>query len=277
MATPTEEARAILARIESSLQLRPPQRGEGAPLSSYAVRAIAAVTGQGVYVLEILRNEQPGGKLETRPKRNPLTASVLSSVTKLLGNDPNRVFWMIVNLGSSAVLIDFDNDPTTTSGLQVSPNGGVVTCEGNELRVYGPATARSSYYDRNPVKRVLTANDDAGAANLADGAGWTYTVPAATKAYWEAAMVQVRLRNLVACDDQSRAYIAVTPSGGVATNLLVACTFKGEAGTRDTVALGAIGLLAAGDSVSGRRFTNNAAVGSNVELLTSSMFTEFDA
>lgn len=63
----------------------------------------------------------------TVPSFDPETATVGTSVVKLLPSDPNRVGFIVVNLGSAAVYIKPRLDVSATSGIRLAPNGGSLT------------------------------------------------------------------------------------------------------------------------------------------------------
>jgi len=58
---------------------------------------------------------------------NPLVSSVGTSVTRLLGNNPNRVAWRIVNLSSNNLYILNDEEVSSSRGIMLYPNGGTAS------------------------------------------------------------------------------------------------------------------------------------------------------
>lgn len=50
--------------------------------------------------------------------------STLGTVFPILGADPERVGWGIINLGSSTLFIAFDESVSSTRGIYVGANGG---------------------------------------------------------------------------------------------------------------------------------------------------------
>jgi len=60
----------------------------------------------------------------TEPRINPVTNSVGTSIVRILGNNPNRMSFSIVNLGTSAMFIAPDNGPSTSRGIRLDAGGG---------------------------------------------------------------------------------------------------------------------------------------------------------
>ena len=59
----------------------------------------------------------------TRPVESNPTATATAS--RLLQNNPNRVEFTVVNLGTQVVYISLANAVSSTNGIPLSPNGGV--------------------------------------------------------------------------------------------------------------------------------------------------------
>jgi len=70
--------------------------------------------------------------VDTRSLQDPVTASCLTTVTELLLNNPDRLSWIIVNLGTTAMYIAWDRTVSATHGVYVSPNGGMITLTADE-------------------------------------------------------------------------------------------------------------------------------------------------
>lgn len=64
-------------------------------------------------------------KVRTRGVENPLAVTSLG-VTPLLilGNNPNRLGFVIINLSDNAVFVSLTNEVASTRGIRLSPNGG---------------------------------------------------------------------------------------------------------------------------------------------------------
>lgn len=52
------------------------------------------------------------------------TVSVATTATKIVGNNPDRVMLLLVNLGGTPVNVVPDNDPSSSKGITISQNGG---------------------------------------------------------------------------------------------------------------------------------------------------------
>lgn len=52
------------------------------------------------------------------------TVLVTTSATKLVGNNPDRVMLMFVNLAGAPVFVLPGNNPSATNGISISQNGG---------------------------------------------------------------------------------------------------------------------------------------------------------
>lgn len=61
------------------------------------------------------------------PRVNRTASQAATTVTKIMNNNPKRVYANIVNLGSNDVYIMIDNAVSSSRGIYVSPNGGSVT------------------------------------------------------------------------------------------------------------------------------------------------------
>lgn len=55
-----------------------------------------------------------------------------TSVVKILGNNPNRLAWIIVNLSVNTLYIALTNDPSSSKGILIGANGGTATMIWNE-------------------------------------------------------------------------------------------------------------------------------------------------
>jgi len=76
---------------------------------------------------------------KTRLVVNPVTDTVGTTSTEILRNNPDRIFWLIVNLSGNNGYVGWDNAVGTTRGLLVAANGGFVSAcieEDGELVIY---------------------------------------------------------------------------------------------------------------------------------------------
>jgi hypothetical protein len=62
--------------------------------------------------------------VKTRIVINDIVNSVGTSVTKILANKPDRLAFLIVNLGTGALYILSDPTVSATKGILIEPNGG---------------------------------------------------------------------------------------------------------------------------------------------------------
>lgn len=75
----------------------------------------------------------------TRGVTNPVTASCGTSATTLLGNNPDRLGYLLVNLGTTAMHVAWDREVDEDHGVYVAPNGGsfgLIADEDGELVGY---------------------------------------------------------------------------------------------------------------------------------------------
>jgi len=63
----------------------------------------------------------------SRPIINPVTDTVATTPTLILRNNPDRIFWLIVNLSANNGYIGWDTLVSSTRGLLVAANGGFVS------------------------------------------------------------------------------------------------------------------------------------------------------
>jgi len=79
----------------------------------------------------------------SRPVINPVTDTVGTTPTLILRNNPDRLFWLAVNLSANNGYVGWDTQVSPTRGLFIAGNGGFVSCsieEDGELviqEVYG--------------------------------------------------------------------------------------------------------------------------------------------
>jgi len=75
----------------------------------------------------------------TKPKINPVTDTVATTPTEVLRNNPNRIFWLVVNLSVNDGYVGWDNAVSSSRGLPIAASGGFVSCnieEDGELVIY---------------------------------------------------------------------------------------------------------------------------------------------
>jgi hypothetical protein len=74
-------------------------------------------------LVEVLENMYG---VRTDMRVNPITDTIATSATQLLRNNPNRLAWTLINLGSEAVYLSFTPDVGTTKGIYVASGGGTM-------------------------------------------------------------------------------------------------------------------------------------------------------
>lgn len=62
----------------------------------------------------------------TRAVENPVVAAVGTSALTVLRNNPDRVFWLVVNLSSNVVYVALARDVSNTKGVRLEAHGGWV-------------------------------------------------------------------------------------------------------------------------------------------------------
>jgi len=75
----------------------------------------------------------------TRPIINPVTATVLTTATLVLRNNPDRIFWLVINLSVNKGYAGWDTEVASTKGIPLAANGGYVSCnieEDGELVIH---------------------------------------------------------------------------------------------------------------------------------------------
>ena len=86
----------------------------------------------------------------TRAVENPVVAEVGTSVVEVLKNNPDRVFWLIVNLSTNVVYVALKEDVSETKGMRLDTSGGWVSFSVEEdgeavgYAVYAKATGAAS-------------------------------------------------------------------------------------------------------------------------------------
>ena len=75
----------------------------------------------------------------TRLIINPVTPTVGTAPTLILKNNPDRIFWLIVNLSAYDGYAGWSTDVSATKGLLIPANGGYASAsiaEDGELVIY---------------------------------------------------------------------------------------------------------------------------------------------
>jgi len=91
-------------------------------------------------------------KVKTRTEINKEgVTNVGTSVKKLLGNNPNRLAWIIINLSVNTLYVALTNDPSSSKGILIGANGGTATMLWNEdfeatgYEIWGIGSASNTY------------------------------------------------------------------------------------------------------------------------------------
>jgi len=74
----------------------------------------------------------------SRPIINPVTNTVATTPTLILRNNPDRIYWLIVNLSPYDGYVGWDSQVSATRGLLLPANGGyasVSIVEDGELTI----------------------------------------------------------------------------------------------------------------------------------------------
>jgi len=69
---------------------------------------------------------------KSRPIVNPVTDTVLTTPTEILRNNPDRIFWLIVNLSPNNGYAGWDREVSATRGLFIPSNGGYASASVEE-------------------------------------------------------------------------------------------------------------------------------------------------
>jgi len=76
---------------------------------------------------------------KTRLIVNPVTPTVGTTATEILRNNPDRVFWLIVNLSPNDGYAGWDREVSSSKGILIPANGGYASAsieEDGELVIY---------------------------------------------------------------------------------------------------------------------------------------------
>jgi hypothetical protein len=75
----------------------------------------------------------------TTVRVNPVTDAVGTTATLILRNNPERIFWLAVNLSSNKGYVGWDAQVSSSKGIPIAPSGGYVSCtleEDGELTIH---------------------------------------------------------------------------------------------------------------------------------------------
>lgn len=252
------------------------------PLSTYAVKALAANAAVSLYGFQTVDVPILGLKSLRRSRTRPLPASAASVGTSsetVLGDDANRTGYVLVNLGNNPLYVHIgEGEASATNGLFISANGGTLVVNYNSVYVVGPASARPEPRDRNPATRRANNEITAGAATRADTVDATYTVPAGKKAIMFVGRVATENRSTTALNGPAHARISYSPSGGGGGAVLARADLTvGEASNVRIDHLPNPTDILSGDSVNCQSFSGNSAVGSDVRFQSDWLIMEYDA
>jgi len=64
--------------------------------------------------------------IRTRPVANPLISTVDATPLRLFTNNPNRVALLVVNLSANDLYLLWRESVSSTNGMLLTPNGGVL-------------------------------------------------------------------------------------------------------------------------------------------------------
>jgi len=78
----------------------------------------------------------------TRAVENPVTNAIGVAVEEALKNNPDRVFWLIINLSTNTVYVALSEDVSASKGIRLDAMGGWASMSVEED---GEATAYAVY------------------------------------------------------------------------------------------------------------------------------------
>jgi len=141
-------------------------------------------------------------------------------------------------------------------------------------RVGFPGGPRLDWYDRNPGnQRQLYAV--AGVAPHLETIRWTYTVPAAKKAWISAAFVAARRATAATTAGEVRARVVFAPSGGQYGSIIMARIFGNVVNDQDKAAFGPGMMMQATDQLLG--LTMDLSTGGTIDYEVTAVIVEFGA
>ena len=86
----------------------------------------------------------------TRPVENPVVDEVGTTAIVVLKNNPDRVFWLIMNLSDNIIYLALKSDVSSSKGIRLDPHGGYASMSAEEdgeapaYEVHALATAAAS-------------------------------------------------------------------------------------------------------------------------------------
>tara|TARA_Y100000310_G_scaffold345713_1_gene468698 strand:- start:7341 stop:7718 length:378 start_codon:yes stop_codon:yes gene_type:complete len=98
--------------------------------------------------LEELTRGRFGGP--TTSRENPINTAISTSVTAILRSNPDRVGWLITNVGSFDIYLGYDAEVSATNGVPIQAGGGTAIVSFEEdgmdcgLPVFGLAPSGAS-------------------------------------------------------------------------------------------------------------------------------------
>lgn len=75
---------------------------------------------------------------KTKANINPVTGTVKTTATKILNNNPRRIFWLATNLSVNKGYVGWDPQVSSSRGIPIAPSGGYVSAcleEDGELTI----------------------------------------------------------------------------------------------------------------------------------------------
>jgi len=143
------------------------------------------------------------------------------------------------------------------------------------VRVGTPsAVARPEWYDRNPGVNLRSYNGSHIAPHaLAER--WNYTVPAGKKAFIENFEVFIQRETAATTVGHPLAQLALTPSGGSKTVMVLLWELSNTVGEHKAVFAGQGGVLLAGDRIVGETYDDSS--GGYMNFIIIAKIMEFDA
>ena len=68
----------------------------------------------------------------TRAVENPVTDTVKTTLTEILKNNPDRVFWLAVNLSDNEGYVALSEEVSDTHGIRLDAHGGYASMSAEE-------------------------------------------------------------------------------------------------------------------------------------------------
>lgn len=134
--------------------------------------------------------------------------------------------------------------------------------------------SRPDYFDREPL---VVVNNYVGLSQGPHGLTLRtlYSVPSRRKAYVEAAVTHVLRVNPAGAAGVPESWVYILPAVGGSVRFSIARILANNVGERDSMVTSGIGMVGAGDAVSGQ--TQDNSTGGFVDYIIGVKATEFDA